>query len=91
MSRHFFCLVTAVTTAPFVPGHDGFVFDNVLLPFYDELIEEIKRRRLTASRYTPRVLETWTSPETFYIGVSGVVLRGRDMRPRFLMLRDGVV
>ncbi len=51
MSRHFFCLVTAVTTAPFVPGHDGFVFDDLLLPFYDELIEELKRRRLTASRY----------------------------------------
>jgi hypothetical protein len=50
MSRHFFCLVTAVTTAPFVPGHDGFVFDSLLLPFYDELIEKLKRRRLTASR-----------------------------------------
>ena len=51
MSRHFFCLVTAVTTAPFVPGHDGFVFDSLLLPFYDELIEKLERRRLTASRY----------------------------------------
>ncbi len=50
MSRHFFCLVTAVTTAPFVPGHDGFVFDSLLLAFYDGLIEELERRRLTASR-----------------------------------------
>jgi hypothetical protein len=46
----FFLPCNSGYNGAFVPGHDGFVFDSLLLPFYDELIEELKRRRLTASR-----------------------------------------
>jgi len=41
-TRHFYRLVTAVTTAPFVSGHDGFVFDSLLLSIYYKLVQKIE-------------------------------------------------